>query len=231
MSCSKTIAAVATLFLFAGLAPAQQYTREQIAAHKKLYHEAVAERDAGRLAAAELKARQLARARPGDPYVRRLLVQIQNQRRELRERPQWERLLQTIIVPKVEIDGASLAEVLEYVRAKAEAGSGGRGAPSFVVRGEGAGGREVTLSLRNVPLSEVLRYAGELSDVRFTYEKYAIVANDLRPALARGPEPAPPAAPDGPAAPEAPDAEGGEFPGVLNFRAPSVASSAGSFPG
>ncbi len=160
-----------------------------------------------------------------------MVVGIQNRRRELRQTPQWQRALQQIIVPEVNIEGASLAEVLDYIRVKAEEGSGGRGAPSFIVRSKEAGEREITLKLKNVPLGEVLRYAGELGDVRFSYEKYAIVANDTRRAVAKSEEPvkpvSPPVAPEAPGDPPVIRADDEQFPGVLNFRTPSVASFAG----
>jgi hypothetical protein len=223
----KSIIIISAAVVAVGSLSAQQYTAEESAAHRKTYHQAIAERDAGKLVAAETRAKSLLRMRPGDPYVRRLVVDIQNRRRELRQTPQWQRALQQIIVPEVNIEGASLAEVLDYIRVKAEEGSGGRGAPSFVVRSKEAGEREITLKLKNVPLSEVLRYAGDLGDVRFSYEKYAIVANDTRRAVAKSEESAKPTKPEAAADPPAIRADDEQFPGVLNFRAPSVASYTG----
>lgn len=227
----KSIIIISAVVVAAGSASAQQYSEAENAAHRKIYHEVVAERDAGNLLVAETRAKSLYRSRPGDPYVRRLLVDIQNRRRALRQTPQWQRTLQQIIIPEVNIEGASLAEVLDYIRVKAAAGSGGRGAPSFVVRSKEAGEREITLKLKNVPLAEVLRYAGELGDVRFSYEKYAIVAKDTRRVVAKSSDTTkpvdPPVAPAAPSDPPVIRADDEQFPGVLNFRTPSVASFAG----
>jgi hypothetical protein len=53
----------------------------------------------------------------------------------------------------------------------------------------------VTLSLANVPFTEVLRYLGTLSGTTFTFEKYAITvrpAAGTAPATASSTEPAKP---------------------------------------
>ena len=77
------------------------------------------------------------------------------------------------------------------------------------------GDRPVSLKLRGVPLSEVLRYAGEIADVRFSYERYAIVGHDMRPEVAKKqPEPKTTDEPhEMEAAPET-------YPGVLSFKEP-----------
>jgi len=212
----KTISiALAASAFAASPAIAQQYSKEQLAAQRKLYLQAVEEVKTGQLAAAETKARQLIRLRPRDPYVRRLLTQVQTMRREIQSKSQWQLALERVVVPLIEVDDATLDEVLEYIRSKAvEATGNAAAAPSFVVRGSSAGDRPVSLKLRSVPLSEVLRYAGEIAGVRFTYERYAIVGHDTRPAVAKKPEPK---ATDGPRELEA---ASDTHPAVLSFRVP-----------
>ena len=212
----KTISiALAASAFAASPAVAQQYSKEQLAAQRKLYLQAVEEVKTGQLAAAETKARQLIRLRPRDPYVRRLLTQVQAERREIRLKAPWQRALESVVVPLIEVDDATLDEVLDYIRSKAiEATGNPAAAPSFVVRGSAAGDRPVTLKLRGVPLSEVLRYAGEMTDVRFSYERYAIVGHDMRPEIAKKTEPEAAGEPRGMEA--APDTH----PGVLSFRVP-----------
>jgi hypothetical protein len=56
----------------------------------------------------------------------------------------------------------------------------------------------VTLSVTNIPLTEVLKYIGSLANVQFEYEKYAV---RVKPAGAAVPAPSAPAAPAAPTIP------------------------------
>ena len=99
--------------------------------------------------------------------------------------------LSTLIVPSIEFDNATLGTVIEYVSQKAEELSGGKITPNFVFRGTAEEKEKLTVSmkLRNTPLSEVLRYAGQVTGARFANEQYAIVC--LPPSASAGtPEPA-----------------------------------------
>ena len=122
--------------------------------------------------------------------------------------------MKSLVVPKVDIDGASLDEVVEYIRGKAKALSGGGTPPNIILRGRDIGDREVTLRLSNVPLSEVLRYAGDLAGVRFSYEKHAIIGYDKRPEPAIAKEEGDPASGDSGTEVESPR---DEFPAVIGF--------------
>lgn len=84
--------------------------------------------------------------------------------------------LEKLILPKVNFQEASLPEVLEFLRQKASQVGEGKVAVSFVMKlDETAKNAKVTLNLQDVPFSEVLRYIGELANVEFSYEPYAIV--------------------------------------------------------
>jgi hypothetical protein len=74
--------------------------------------------------------------------------------------------------------------------------SGGKTNVSFVTQlSEEQKAVPVTLSVTNIPLTEVLKYIGSLANVQFEYEKYAV---RVKPAGAAAP--APPAAATPPAA-------------------------------
>jgi hypothetical protein len=193
---------------------AQQFTQEQLAKQRALYTQAEGDIARGKFADAEKKARALIRVRPSDPYMRQLLARIQTARMDASRRTSWERSLKTLIVDEVNIDEASIEEVAAYIQKKAKALAGGDASPNIVLRGSAVRDRTVTLRLKNVPLSEVLRYAGQLADVRFTYEKHAIVGYDKRAEDAAKP------------APEMiePKVPGDGFPAVLGFEAPVIAS-------
>jgi len=106
-----------------------------------------------------------------------------------------ENTLKTVIMPKVQFNDASLGETLEFLRQKGNEVAQGRAAINFVMQlDEAAKARKVTLSLNNVPFTEVLRYVGQLGGVEFSYEPFAII---VKP---KGSSPAPSATPaSGPA--------------------------------
>ena len=84
--------------------------------------------------------------------------------------------LEGLIVPKVEFKEATLGSVLDFLKQTAAKVSDGKTAVNFVVQlPEDQVKKTVTLSLTNVPMSEVLRYLGGLADIDFTYEKYAVL--------------------------------------------------------
>jgi hypothetical protein len=85
--------------------------------------------------------------------------------------------LEKLIVPRVEFKEATLGSVLDFLKQTAAKASEGKTAVNFVVQlpEEQVKTKTVTLSLTNVPMSEVLRYLGGLADIEFAYEKYAIL--------------------------------------------------------
>jgi len=98
-----------------------------------------------------------------------------------------------LIMEKVDLREASLAEALDFLKQKAATVSGGKVVVNFVLQvDEPTQAKKVTLSVQRVPFSEVLRYVGDLADVQFKYEQYAIV---VKPKGAAQPVPAVPAVP------------------------------------
>ncbi len=84
-------------------------------------------------------------------------------------------MLDILTLPKVQLNEASLSDALEFLRKKGNQFGGGKVAINFVVMlDERAKETKVTLSLENVPFTEVLRYIGELANVQFSYDRFAI---------------------------------------------------------
>lgn len=85
--------------------------------------------------------------------------------------------LADLVLPHIDFKDASFSSVLTYLKTKAAELSQDKVKVNFVVQlGEGvADSKMVSLSLNNVPFTECLRYVGDLVDVSFTYEQYAIV--------------------------------------------------------
>jgi hypothetical protein len=109
-----------------------------------------------------------------------------------------EKQLAAVIIPKVEFREATFGSALDFLKQQVARQSQGKIAVNFVLQipDEQVKTHTVTLSLTNVPFTEVLRYLGTLTGTTFAFEKYAIA---VRPATvktaaaaATAPEPARP---------------------------------------
>ncbi|MDQ3623920.1 MAG: hypothetical protein M3463_15765 [Verrucomicrobiota bacterium] len=84
---------------------------------------------------------------------------------------------ESLIMPKVEFRDATFGSALDFVKQAAAKQTDGKLVLNFVVQlpEEQVKTRKLTLSLTNIPLAEVLKYIGSLTDSEFEYEKHAIV--------------------------------------------------------
>ncbi|WP_395746764.1 M56 family metallopeptidase [Prosthecobacter sp.] len=81
-----------------------------------------------------------------------------------------------IIIPQVQFQGVTVAEAVEFLRIKARELDPDKKGVSIIVRAEGvAPGTRISLDLRNVPLTEALKYTAELFGLGLTVEPYAMV--------------------------------------------------------
>lgn len=90
-----------------------------------------------------------------------------------------------VILPNVQFKDATLTEALEFLKKKVTDASGGKQTANFVVKPGVDPAAKLTLSLTNVPVTEALRYVGELVSAKIDYQKYAIV---IAPAGAAAPQ-------------------------------------------
>jgi len=90
--------------------------------------------------------------------------------------PGLEAALRNIIIPTVDFRDATVREAVAFVSQKVRELSGGKRSVNVVwmVPPEQADSARVTLSLQNVPASEVLRYIGDSSNLRFSYDAHAV---------------------------------------------------------
>jgi hypothetical protein len=97
-----------------------------------------------------------------------------------------EKQFSAIILPKIEFREATLGSALDFLKQQVNKQTGGKQIVNFVVQlpDEQVKAQTVTLSLANVPFTEVLRYVGTLTNTTFTFEKYAIA---VRPASGKTP--------------------------------------------
>jgi hypothetical protein len=104
-----------------------------------------------------------------------------------------EKQLAKLILPKVDFKEATFSSTLDYLKQSVTKLTDGKQAVSFVVQGvpEAQANAPVTLSLQNVPFTEVLKYLGSLANVSFTYDRYAITVRPAAPTAQAAPAPAP----------------------------------------
>lgn len=93
-------------------------------------------------------------------------------------KPGLEAQLRAINIAEISLEDASLDLVFQYLSQKASELTGGKVTANFIYRGpkEEHEKGQISLKLSNVPLTEVIRYVGEMSGTHFKYEQHAIVA-------------------------------------------------------
>jgi hypothetical protein len=130
-------------------------------------------------------------------YLRRIIAEEMKEAREKGPANVTEGSLKALILPRVQFVDASLGETLEYLRQKGNQIGAGKVAINFVMQiDEAAKNRKVTLTLQNVPFTEVMRYIGDMAGVQFAYERFAIVVKPKAGAPAATNQPVTPT-PDG----------------------------------
>lgn len=89
-------------------------------------------------------------------------------------------MLRKLIVPKVDFSGASLEEVVEFLRVRSrDLDPKGRGLNFILQVPPESQNRPVSLSLSQVPLEEILRYATEMSGTVFKVDEQAVVIGSI----------------------------------------------------
>jgi hypothetical protein len=90
--------------------------------------------------------------------------------------PRLESALRKIVIPTVDFRDVTVREAVAFVSQKVRELSGGKQSVNVVwmVSPEQTADARVTLSLQNVPASEVLRYIGDASNLRFSYDALAV---------------------------------------------------------
>lgn len=118
--------------------------------------------------------------KPNDPYARSYATRSKTAlAQDLGPKNDIEGQLEKIILPEVNFAEAPIGDVLLYFRSRAEELTGGKLVPNFIYKGtpEQSENTLITLSLRNVPMTEAIKYVGQLAKTKFIYEQHAIVAD------------------------------------------------------
>lgn len=116
--------------------------------------------------------------RPDFVYARNYLAKCQTAiTKGLGPKNDLEGRLAKVIVPEINFADAPLGDVLDYFSSRAGELSGGSVALNFLYKGssEQRLGTLITLNLRNVPISEAIKYVVQLSGSTVKYEEHAVV--------------------------------------------------------
>ncbi len=81
----------------------------------------------------------------------------------------------SVILPKVELADVTLTEAIDGIRALAKNASNGKVTLNVIIKGAEVGNRKLSLSLSQVPLSEVLNYITQLTGTKASYEQHAVI--------------------------------------------------------
>jgi len=145
---------------------------------QKTFNDAKAAYIAGEYEKAAIGFRKVLQYQPGYVYARKYLAQTEAKIRSgAKITVSLEDKLAKLNVKSVAFEDASLGMVITYLSQKSAEISGGKVVANIIYKGprEDKESKMVTLKLSNVPMTEVIRYVGQLTGTRFKYEEYAIV--------------------------------------------------------
>ena len=174
---------VAAVLAAVAVSPAEaQQQGQQKVTLQQVYDQAVADFNAQKYEEAKKGFERVLKAKPGLPRARKYVAQIEAEMKNPQKKKQtMEAPLAKLTVSKFTFKDASFGTVLEYLTKKSTELSGGEVTANFIYKGpaEDFDKKLITLSLANVPLTEVIRYVGAQVGVRFAYEEFAVVGTPL----------------------------------------------------
>lgn len=169
-----------TLAITFGLLVASTSAQERTL--KSIYADGVKLYQAGNYEAALKEFETFLKHQPNYPYARNYAAQCRQKIKEgVTPKRNLEAELAQINVPSIQFENTSLAMVFEFLRQKSEELSGGKSVANFIYKGTDDQKKKttVTLTLRNTPFTEVVRYVGQVSRTQFSYEEFAVVATPI----------------------------------------------------
>ncbi|MFV1994247.1 MAG: hypothetical protein ACC661_02330, partial [Verrucomicrobiales bacterium] len=152
---------------------------------QQVYQDALRAYMRGDLDVAEAGLQRVVAADPRHTAARQYLDRIRYQRKTMAQTNPGmliQRKMEAVIAPLIDFEGASLESVLEFIAAKTEELTEKNFRPNFIFKGPSGELRRktVTMKVSNMPMSEVLRYIGDSTEIQFTYEAHAIVVTPKR---------------------------------------------------
>ncbi|GEM_PF-1133684 len=119
----------------------------------------------------------LTEALQADPKHRQAALLMQRLQMQERAGGDLEQRATAVIIPSFDVKDASLSTVLDYLPQAAAEQSNGTLALNIVrlFTADFANETKVTLSIRNAPVTEILRYVAQSAGLQLQYQPYAVV--------------------------------------------------------
>jgi hypothetical protein len=116
---------------------------------------------------------------PKNMQARQYLQRIELSEKALGKVGDQRKELAGVIVPRVQLKGATLGEVFGYLKATVGKLSEGRVGVNFVLKipEEVLRTKTITLEMVDAPFTEVLKYVAELGELDVQYQPYAVVVS------------------------------------------------------
>lgn len=148
---------------------------------KEVYASGVKLYQAGDYAAAKTEFETYLKHQPTNPYARKYLAEC---RQKIREGGKpvatVEAKLNGLVIPEINFDKTELGLAMDFLTQKSEELSKGQVVANFIYKGSDEQRKTpISLKLRNAPFLDVVRYVGQLSGTRFTFDAYAIVGTPV----------------------------------------------------
>lgn len=114
---------------------------------------------------------QVAAADPRHGETQAMLARIKLQEKK---GPTLMDQLAMVRLETVDFADVTVPEALEGLKALSKAASGGKVVPNFIVRDESEMTQRINLNLKNISLTDAIKYVGELSKTKVRYEAHAV---------------------------------------------------------
>jgi hypothetical protein len=115
---------------------------------------------------------QVAAADPRHVETQAMLARIKLQEKQ---GPTLADKLASVTLETVDFSDVTVPEALEGLKELARAASAGKVVPNFIVRGEAEMPQRINLNLKNIPLTDAIKYVAGVSKTVCRYEANAVV--------------------------------------------------------
>ena len=133
---------------------------------------------------AEERCKQILAQEPDQPAVKQLLNEIQQKRHEHNLSGDLRRKLDETVIPEVSVQETPVIDVIGFLREQSQKLSSDKTPINLVWQApEDAKATKVTLSLRKIPLADVLKYVTEIAGLRYRVDTHAVVIYKPLPAV------------------------------------------------